>query len=72
MGDLALADDHSIGQQDRDAPVVQAEQLFIAIDVGEARFVAELPKPDQGLLAEVAALAGDQDQFHEAEPSAAG
>jgi hypothetical protein len=71
-GDAAFCGDHSVGQHDWDAPVVQAEELVVGVDIGELGLVAELPEQDQGLIAEVAALAGDQDQLHEAEPSAAG
>jgi hypothetical protein len=42
VGDIALADDHSINQHNRDAPVVQAKQLFVGVDIGEVGFVAEL------------------------------
>jgi hypothetical protein len=71
-GDVAFADDQSIGQHDRDAPVVQAKQLVVRVDIGEVGLVAKLSEQGQGLIAEVAALAGDQDQLHKAEPSAAG
>jgi hypothetical protein len=72
FSNASFSDDDAINQNNGYAPVVQAEKFFVGIDIGEVGFVAELPEQGQGLVAQVAALPGDQDQLHEAEPSAAG
>ena len=72
LSDASLSDDNAAIQHDGDPPVVEAEKFFVGVDVGEAGFVAKLAEEGQGLVTEMAALAGDQDQLHGAEPSAAG
>jgi hypothetical protein len=61
---LAFRDDTVIDEHDWDAPVVEIVEPFILIHVGQLRFVAERTEQSEGLVAEVAALAGDQNEPH--------
>ena len=57
-------------QDDRDAPVVEAEQAVVGVDVGQLGLDAEIAEQAQGVVAEVTALAGDQDDLRPCAPSA--
>lgn len=62
--DAALADDLIVNQDDGDAEVVEAVQLVVGVNVGQVGRNAELGENSQGLVAEVAALAGYQHHTH--------
>jgi hypothetical protein len=70
FGDVSFSNHCVVGEHDGDAPVVEAEELIVGVDVCEGGIDAELAEEGKSLIAEVAALTGDQDDFHEAEPSA--
>ena len=40
--DASLSDNRTVGQHDRDAPVVEAEQLVVGVDIREMGVEAEL------------------------------
>jgi hypothetical protein len=70
FGDASFSNDCAVGEHDGDAPVVQAEEFIVGVDICEGGIDAELTEEGKSLIAEVTALTGDQDDFHEAEPSA--
>jgi hypothetical protein len=39
---VPLRNNRAVSEHDRDAPVVEAEQLIVCVDIGEVGFVAEL------------------------------
>jgi hypothetical protein len=59
-GDFALGDDAILEQDDRNAPVVEVVKTVVGVHVGELRLVAKRAEEAEGLVAEVASLAGDQ------------
>jgi len=63
-GDLALEHNGVIDQDDRDAPVVEAKELVIGVDVNDLGLDVELMKEAERLLTQVAAGSGDQDDPH--------
>jgi hypothetical protein len=67
--DFALGDDNSVDQDNRDAPVVKAVELVIRVDIEQLGVEVELLEKGEGLIAQVAALARDQDDLHEPEPT---
>lgn len=71
-GDTAFGNHRAIGQHNGYAPVVKTKELVVSVGIGELWIDSELSEEGQGLVAEVAALPGDQDDLHEAERSAAG
>jgi len=69
-GDLALGGRDAVDQDDRHAPVVELEEAIVRVDVGELRLDAELLQEAQGVIAQVTALASDEDDdSHGADPS---
>jgi hypothetical protein len=70
-GDASFSNDDAVSQHDRDSPVIEAEEFVVSVDIRELWIDSEIAEEGQGLVAEVAALPGDQDDLHEAEPSAA-
>jgi hypothetical protein len=71
-GDTAFGNHRAISQHDGYAPVVKTKELVVSVGIGELWIDSELSEEGEGLVAEVAALPGDQDDLHEAEPSATG
>ncbi len=63
-GDLALGQDAAIQEHDRHAPVVEVVQAIVGVDVSELGLVTEGTQVGEGLVAEVTALPGDEDQRH--------
>jgi hypothetical protein len=69
-GDAAFCDGLAAGQHYGDAPVVQAKEFVVGVDIGELRLDTELAEEGEGLIAEVAVLPGDQDDLHGVELTA--
>jgi hypothetical protein len=68
--DPAFGSRDAINEDDRHAPVVQLEEAIVGIDVGQLRLEAKLAEETQGVIAEVTALARDEDDdSHGADPS---
>jgi hypothetical protein len=51
-------------QHNRHAPVVKRVQLIIRVDITELRFEAKRAKGGKRVIAEVAVLAGDENDLH--------
>src|SRR6266571_1592669 len=68
-GDLALGHDRVVDKDHGHAPVVEAEQMIVSVDVGQLRLDAELAEEAQGLVAQVTAGSGDQDNPHGPQPT---
>ena len=68
--DLAFSNHDAVDQDDRDTEVIEAIELVVGIDIEDVGVEVELLKEAQGLVAEVAALPGDQNDVHVAEPTA--
>jgi hypothetical protein len=64
-GDFALGHDAVVNQHDGHAPVVEVVHAIVGVDISELRLMAEGTEMGEGLIAEVAALAGHQDQPHD-------
>jgi len=60
----AFSGDTVIDEKDRHAPVVEVVQAIVGVDVGQLGIVTQRAEEPQRFVAEVAALAGDQDQPH--------
>lgn len=71
-GDTAFGNHRAISQHNGYAPVVKTKEFFVSVGIGELWIDSELSEEGQGLVTEVAALPGDQDDLHGAEPTAAG
>src|SRR5207245_6948246 len=63
-GHPALSGDTVINEKHRHAPVIQVVQTVVGVDVSQLGVVAEGAEEAESLVAEVAALAGDQDEPH--------
>jgi len=57
--DFPFSDHAIIDEDDGHAPVVEAVQLGIGVDVAQLRLDLKLSEEAEGLITEVAALAGD-------------
>ena len=62
--DFALGYGPAFEQDHGDAPVVLVKQAIVSIDVGQQRLVAEFAQHGEGVLAKMAALAGDENEVH--------
>lgn len=62
--DFALGDNALVEQHHRHAPIVEAVQTVVGVDVGKLGFVAKRPEMGESFIAEATALARDQDQPH--------
>jgi hypothetical protein len=61
----ATFSDYAFVEQDHgDAPVVEAEQGGVGVDVGELWLEAQVTEEAEGVITEVAVVAGDQDEIH--------
>src|SRR5207237_3818348 len=63
-GHPALSGDTVINEKHRHAPVIQVVQPIVGVDVSQLGVMAEGAEEAESLVAEVAALPGDQDQPH--------
>lgn len=63
-GDAAFGDDGGVNQHDGDAEVIEPVQFIVGVDIGELGVDAKASEEGQGIVAEVAALAGDEDDLH--------
>jgi hypothetical protein len=58
----ATFSDYAVVEQDHgDAPVVQHKQVGVGVDIGQLWLEAQVAEEAEGVIAEVAILAGDQD-----------
>ena len=60
-----FGDHATLEQEDWDAPVVLVEKTVVRVDIREIRLGAEIVEDSQGLIAQMAVAAGDQDQVHD-------
>jgi hypothetical protein len=63
--DAAFSDDTAGEQHNRHAPVVNSVKGRIVVDIAELRLDAERAEGGECVIAEVAALAGDEDDLHD-------
>jgi hypothetical protein len=62
--DTAFGDDATVEKDHRNAPVIEVVQTIVGVDVGELGLKAKLPEEAESLVAQMASLAGHQDQAH--------
>lgn len=64
-GDVSFGDDTTVEQQHGDAPVVEVVETVIGVDINQLGLQAEVAEEAESVIAQVAALPGDQEQAHD-------
>ena len=62
--DTAFSDNAAVDQYNGHAPVVNGVQLVVRVDITELRFDTDGAEGGQSVIAEMAALSGDQNDLH--------